>query len=308
MLKNVNWNEFEFRCHYLGELMMPTKGKTNLEKFEEANAAYYKQDAKVDGMKNASPTKDKAVQKLFELNEKLESLRAVKDNPTFSGTCLRRLAQIYTEETTGRKKDIKNDYIEKGLMTEEDSITMYSLKSGTPYFKNKIRVGNGFINGEIDFEDIDQDMTIDTKSSWDIFTFDGTVAKPLNPIYWWQGQGYMWLRNRKKHRIAYCLNNTPAKIISKLERQLKWDFEGNQEELEEAYAFIRDNHTYDDLPLDRKIRVYDVARDDEKIEALKSAIPHFRNYLINFESNKTEIYGNYEDTESSLGEEGADNA
>lgn len=307
MLKEVNWDEFEFRCHYLGELMTKTKGKTNLQKFGEAEARYIKLDKRVDKME-WSPAKDVLIEKLFKLNDEVEKLKDMIDKPTFSQTCLNRLSQIYTEETTGRKKDIKNMYIEKGLMTEEDSITLYSLKSGLYYKKNKVRLGNGFINGEWDFEDEENEMTIDTKSSFDIFTFDSTVAKGLNPMYDWQGQGYMWLRDRKKHRIAYCLNNTPKKILNQLERQLKWNFDGTQDELEEAYALLRDNHTYDDLPLDRKIRVYDVNRDEEKIEALKSSIPHFRNYLKNFESNKTQVYANYEDSESSISEESTYNS
>lgn len=306
-MKEVNWDELEFRCHYFGELMMPAKGKSNMELFKEANIAYDKQYAKVDSMKDG-PAKEKAFAKLFDQNDRLNELNAIKDIPKFGGTALRRLSQIYTEETTGRKKNITSLTIEKGLMTEEDSITLYSLKSGLYYRKNKVRLSNGFVSGEWDFEDEEQDMIIDTKSSWDVFTFDATVAAGLNPMYEWQGQMYMWLRGRKRHRIAYCLNNTPKKIVDKLKYRAKMDFEGTQEELDELYNKIEFENNYDDLPLDRKIRVYDVNRDEEKIELAKSYIPHFRNYLKNFESNKTQIYGSYENSESSISEESVDNS
>lgn len=307
MLKEVNWDEFEFRCHYLGELMGNSKTKTNLQKFEAVEKKYIALDKRVDKA-TAGPDKDILVEKLYNLNNEVERLREIKDSPIFSQTCLNRLAQIYTEQTTGRKKDIKNVYIEKGLMTEEDSITLYSLKSGLYYKKNKERVRNGFIEGEIDFKDEPNKIVIDTKSSWDIFTFDSTVVKGLNPLYYWQGQGYLWLTGYEHFRLAYCLNNTPKKILNQLERQIKYNFEGNQEELEEAYALLRDEHTYDDLPIDRKIRVYDVDRSEYSIEMMKQRIPHLRNYLKNFDSNKTQIYANYEDTESSSSEESTDNS
>lgn len=284
-LQEVDWNTFQFRSHYFGELMTPTRGKTNLEKFNDAQEKYIELDKKIDGMKEGT-TRDNSIEKLFKLNEILEVLRPIKDSIVISDTAKKRLVQIYTEQTTGRVKDVMSAYIEKGLKTEEDSITLYSLRSGLYYKKNKIRAENGFISGEIDFEDVDLDMTIDTKSSWDVFTFDATVAKKINNIYWWQGQCYMWLRNRKKHRLAYCLNNTPEEIIQRLEKRMRYEFVGEQEDYEEAKKLLREDHIFDDLPLERKIRVYDFDRDDEAIELAKSSIPIFRNYLKDITNQK----------------------
>ncbi len=277
-IKEVDWDKFSFRAHYFGELMSKPRGKTNLDLYNESVEEFNKRYSKLITMKEGAAM-DNAVLGLEKVQKKRDELKLIKDIPVLSDTCKRRLAQIYTEETTGRRKDIMNVYIEKGLKTEEESITLYSLRTGIYYKKNKERIDNGYVNCEIDFDDEDNDMVIDTKSSFDIFTFDATVAKAIGGIYWWQLQCYIWAKNRKRGRLAYCLNNTPPEIVQKLKNSLKYNFIGSGEDFESACDEIDFLHTYDDLPLERKIRIYDVDRDDEKIELAKLYIPHFRNYL-----------------------------
>jgi hypothetical protein len=284
-LKQVDWDKFIFRSHYFGELMTPARGKTNLEKYTEAQMAYEKKFTQVENMKPGS-VMDRAVTVLSNLSDKVDRLKPMKDIPNLSSTCKRRLAQIYTEETTGRVKDIESMYIEKGLKTEEDSITLYSLRTGTMYKKNKERISNEYVSGEIDFDDDPQDMVIDTKSSFDIFTFDATVAQGIRFLYEWQGHCYMWLKNRKNFRLAYCLNNTPGEILEKLYKRLLYSFVGSEQDYKEACELLKQKHTYDDLPLERKIRVYDLKRDDEKIELAKSYVPYFRDYLKSIDNVK----------------------
>lgn len=282
----VDWDSFEFRSHYFGELMSKPKGKSNLDKYNEAVSAHDSFAEKLMS-KSTSPTQAQLI-KLNELDKKMNELKQFKDVPTFSRAALRRLSQIYTEETTGRKKDVESMYIEKGLKTEEDSITKYSLKYGKMYRKNKERLSNGWVTGEIDFDDPDEDMVIDTKSTWDIFTFDEKMTIGLSSIYEWQGHCYMWLKNRSRFRLAYCLNNTPEEMLKRMENSLKYNFYGTQEDFEEACALLRDKHTYNDLPLERKIYTFDLERNEEKIEEAKMMIPHFRNYLKNFGKQKTQ--------------------
>ncbi len=277
-IKEVDWDKFSFRAHYFGELMSKTRGKTNLDLYYEACADFNKRYDKILTMKEGAAM-DKAVIALDKVQAKRDALKLVKDVPTLSDTCKRRLAQIYTEETTGRTKDIMNVYIEKGLKTEEESITLYSLRTGIYYKKNKERIDNGYVNCEIDFDDEEKDMVIDTKSSFDVFTFDATVAKSIGGNYWWQLQCYMWAKNRSRGRLAYCLNDTPLEIIDRLKKNLKYNFIGTADDFASALDEIDFLHSYKDLPLERKIRIYDVDRDDDAIERAKLYIPHFREYL-----------------------------
>jgi len=287
-IKEIDWDNYQFRCHYFGELMTGNKkGKSNMDKYLDAEKDYETFTDKIYES-GKSPTTAQLL-KINALSEKVEQLKLVKDIPILSTTCKKRLVQIYTEETTGRKKDIESVYIEKGLRTEEQSITTYSLWANAMYFKNKERIGNGYVIGEIDFDDEEKDMVIDTKSSFDIFSFDATVAQKINPLYEWQGQMYMWLKNRSRFRLAYCLNNTPEDIIIGLIKRMRYNFAGTEDDWQEAVALLRDKHTYDDLPLERKIRVYDIKRDDEKIELAKKMIPHFRNYLKNIKTQEDDF-------------------
>lgn len=286
-LKEVNWDEFQFRCHYFGELMTRTRGKTNLEKYEDAKQKLKDHTNKLfsNDVVGKAPT-NTDLRKLNEYESEVKSLLVNKDDVILSDTCKKRLAQIYTEETTGRKKNIESLYIEKGLETEEESITKYSLLTGKMYRKNKERRCNGFVCGEIDFDDEEENMTIDAKGSWDIFTFDATVAKAMGNAYWWQGQMYMWLWDRDLHRLAYCLNNTPNEILNKLENRLFHNFVGSEEEYKEAIIELRYSHIFDDLPLKRKIRTYTIQRDEDAILEAQRMIPHFRNFLKNIPNNK----------------------
>lgn len=285
-LKEVDWDSFEFRCHYFGELMTPVRGKSNMDAYLDSKQKYDDFMGKL--MSSGKTPTDAQFLRMNKLEKEMNELKLVKDVPKLSNTAKRRLAQIYTEETTGRIKDIPGMQLEKGLLTEEDSITAYSKHTNTFYKKNKERKGNGFINGEWDFDDEEQDLVIDTKSTWDIFTFDAKM-NGMSFMNEWQGHCYMWLKNRKRFRVAFVLNNTPDELIKRMIKSLDYTFIGTSDELEMTKALLIDKHTYDDLPDERKIRLFDIERSEEKIEQAKAAIPHFRNYLKNFDK-KPEIY------------------
>ena len=101
----------------------------------------------------------------------------------------------------GRHHDIFSRYITKGLMVEEDAITMYSRKHQQMFKKNEEIISNEFISGCPDFyegESIKKaDIITDIKSSWDIFTFFRTkVPDSLKMLYYWQ------LQHLHKHVIS----------------------------------------------------------------------------------------------------------
>lgn len=290
-LKEVDWDSFEFRCHYFGELMTPVRGKSNLDRYNEAKLAYDSFMSKL--MSTDKQPTDTQFLRMNKLEKEYKAFESDKDVPKLSNTCKRRLAQIYTEETTGRKKIIRGMQLEKGLLTEEKSITAYSKATNTFYKKNKERLSNGFVNGEIDVDDEDQDMVVDAKSTWDIFTFDSKM-NGMSFMNEWQGHCYMWLKNRSKFRVVFSLNNTPEELIKRMEKSLDYTFIGTVEELEMEKAILRDYHTFDDLPPERKIRMFDLERSEEKIQEAKAAIPYFRNYLKNFDK-KPEHYELEED-------------
>lgn len=281
----IDWENFEFRCHDLAHIMTNAKGKSNEEKYQEAMVKYKK---KTEELLACSEKAVKATQKildsLYVIKEELDRLEPLRKDVTLSEACKKHLIKIYTTLTSGRTKDISSKYMEKGLSLEEDAITLYSLYTGNYYEKNTLRNYNGFIQGEKDFSD--EDTIFDTKVSWDIFTFDATMAVSMKSLYEWQLTGYMWLYNKKKAKLIYALLDTPEALIKNEERKLRYDFVGTEDEYLEACKEIRFNHTYDDLSIEERIRVIELDLDETKIEQIKNRIIECRKYLLTLNKNK----------------------
>jgi len=289
-----NFNKWKSRSHYLGLLMSNAKGKSPLEKYNEACEKF---EEKLIAYKNSLNKETKAAQKLLADSTKLKdaiiSLEETKSLPHLSQTCKSKLAEIYTHETTGRRKVISSAYLEKGLIMEENAITDYSIYSGEYYKKNTVDADNDYITGSCDF--MDEHTVLDTKCSWDIFTFDSTKFKVVNPIYWWQAQAYMWLYEKRNFKLVYSLQDTPAHLVEAQKRKFMFEVFGNDSNFadaskeekesfqEEIDALVR-NHTYSDLPLSRKIKIFNIDRDDEAISRIPARIEECRQYLNNIES------------------------
>jgi hypothetical protein len=104
----------------------------------------------------------------------------------------------------------------------------------------------------------------------------------MNPIYAWQGVGYMWLWEDDFFELAYCLLNTPEHLIAKEIEWLIRDFTGTPEELEEAKAEVRHNHIYDDKPIEERLKIYRLERNTELEEKIVKYVTAAREYLNNF--------------------------
>lgn len=281
---SYDFSNFSFRSHYMGELMTAPKGKSIKQKYDDA-CYYYDKNINVwkESKNKETKTAKEALEKANNYNKKANELEPYIDTPNLSEKAKDRLAQIYTEVTTGRIKNIQSFYTEKGLHTEEAAITQYSLYKNQMYRKNKIRENNGFINGEMDFEE-DDDTSVDNKSSWDPFTFDRTAVKKIDPNYYWQGQCYMWLFNKKRHKVLFSLIDTPDWIYNRLKDKLKYEVPAS--DLEDAEKDLYKLHRFNDLPVERKVRPYTILRSDDDISRMKIQIPVFRDFLNNFDKNK----------------------
>lgn len=204
---------------------------------------------------------------------------------TLSETTKSHLIDVFVSEKYGRKKDISNKYIEKGLAVEDDSITLLSRHTKRFYSKNDERLFNEFIQGEPDLfegESIhNADMIIDIKSSWDIFTFFRTKKEHINKMYYWQLQSYMWLTGAKESQLVYCLVNTPEMIINDEKRKLMWKMGAidENETTEKAFAELERAMTFDDISLDERINIIKVERDEFAIDRIKNKVVECREWM-----------------------------
>lgn len=212
--------------------------------------------------------------------------KAAKDRGDLSETTKSYLIERYIEFQYGRKKDISNKYIEKGLMVEEDAITLYSRLKKNYFKKNSERLSNAFVTGEVDLfegEEIRKaDETIDTKACWDIFTFWKAKTEKLNKDYYWQGQVYMALTGASVHRVAHCLINTPQILINDEKKKLLWRagvIDDTNKDYLQACLDLEKLMTYDDIPLNERMHEEIVERDDAAIKSLYERIKKCRDWM-----------------------------
>lgn len=195
-------------------------------------------------------------------------------------TCKNHLVDKFISVKYGRKTDIQTKYTNKGLMVEEDSLTLYSLYTKDFLLKNKQVFSNEFICGTPDV--ILADKVIDIKSSWDIFTFFRASHEKVNQRYYWQLMGYMALTGKKTATLAYCLINTPDCLIHDEKRRLMYKMnviDDRNTLYEEACSELDKQMIYDDIPLEEKVNEIIVERDEDAIQAIYARVKECREYM-----------------------------
>lgn len=214
-----------------------------------------------------------------------------KDAGNLSESAKTHCVDIFVSRKYNRQTDIQNRYVQKGLMVEEDSITLYSRYKKTFFKKNVQQLANDFIQGTPDLftgpEIGKAERIIDVKSSWDIFTFFRTQTKAINSDYYWQLQGYMALTGAKTATLAYCLVDTPLILIEDEKRKLMYKMgaaTSENKDFQEACEELEQLMTYGDIPLQEKVIEFQIDRCDEDIELMYDKVKRARIYLDELES------------------------
>ena len=99
-------------------------------------------------------------------------------------------------------------------------------------------------------------------------------------------QAYMWLTNRSKGQIAFCLTDATPQMV--LDEQLyafrkgQYVTELSPEYLEKCQE-IEKSMTYQDIPLSEKIWVVNVDLDQEFIEKIPQKVEKARQFLEEYD-------------------------
>lgn len=193
-------------------------------------------------------------------------LHKILGSPRKKGELLTQTAKSYLkgqvkQDIFGYKEEIDSKYLLKGIHTEDDCIELYNELHFTDYKKNTVRLYNEFIQGECDI--LGQDEIIDIKSSWSKATFPATKEDAEEIIkksgYDWQGVGYMWLYDKPKFTVAFCLIDTPD-FLTEYEKNL-------------------DLHLCNDIEPELRITKVTFERDEEKEELIKQKVKQARDYI-----------------------------
>ena len=157
------------------------------------------------------------------------------------------------EKIYGYRKQFSSKQTDKGLAYEDEAIDKAIEWLNLPFvLKNEQKFENDFITGEPDL--ILDDCIIDIKNSWDCFTFPLFETELPNDDYYWQMQCYMDLTGKRKAKVAYILLTTP-----------------------ETYQNME--MTYDHVPTEQRIKVFEIDYDPEAIEKIKKRVEEIRNYI-----------------------------
>lgn len=189
------------------------------------------------------------------------------------------LAQLYVENKYGREKEIESKYLKKGTQAEEDSLTLYSRYLNKIFVKNEKWYQNKFITGTPDI--VHKGIVHDIKTSWDLFTFFANTDSEVKDDYYWQLQGYMALTGAEKAKLAYCLVNTPFGLIEQEKRSLMYKTGLNEDDPihREACKEIEKLCVYDDIPLEERVIIQDVERNEEDIAKIYERVEQCRAWM-----------------------------
>jgi hypothetical protein len=209
-------------------------------------------------------------------------------SPRTKGELLSQTAKTYIEEQVLRAKygvikTFSSRYTDKGNLVEDEAIEMASnaLEIGFLY-KNHEHFENEWLTGTPDVNT--NDILLDVKSSWDATTFPFFATEIPTKDYWYQLQGYLELTGKTDALLVYCLVNTPIQMVEDEIRRAHWA----AQLLEENYD-LRDEvlkrHNFDHIPLNRRVKVFKVEKDEQVVNEIKERVELCREYyetLYNF--------------------------
>lgn len=213
--------------------------------------------------------------------------KADKDSGNLSETAKSHLIEVYALNRYNFKKDISNKYTEKGNYCEPEGLEMISQFTGLDVQKNELTFQNEYLIGTPDSLIINKKIIFDNKASWDWLTFLSNICGELDNTYWCQMQGYLDLLQWDTGYIAYTLIDTPEPTRNDLKRQLFYKSNGKYL-TEESPAFLMDweqkerNLIFSNSPLEERILLFEVKKDEEYIEKARQKVIKSRIFLEEF--------------------------
>jgi hypothetical protein len=195
---------------------------------------------------------------------------------------LSKTAQGYCEDwlkskVYNRKIEFTSKYTEKGLIMEDESIDFIAKQLGTGMlFKDDQYLEDDFMTGNMDISL--PDYVFDAKNSWSWETFPLFDVEIPNYDYYWQLQGYMALSGKQNAKLIYCLSDTPQHLIEREARN--YCFYNGYGDLDmQVYNDFHKKLTYQDIPDELKIKIYDIKKNDDDIERIKTQVIKCRTYI-----------------------------
>ena len=180
----------------------------------------------------------------------------------------------------GIEEYVTSKHMEKGILNEREGLEMYRTIIGGdfPIDDVKQRLMNNYCSGEPDL--IHDGIVVDIKNSWSANSFPFWDDDIKNKSYIYQLQAYLWLSGLKSAKLVYTLTTTPEhirqqeiqrlwfRLMDKPENSFREQFEVELE----AQDIINKEMVFDHIPVKNRVKIFEVLRDDEMIEAIQNRI------------------------------------
>lgn len=249
-------SEFKIRASASGKIKTDPQGKSIAEKITDL------QDLIINAENRILEAKNKEAKTFVELRDikipdykkQISELEPRQNEINISGTAITYVQDWLKESIYGVRKDIKNKYLSKGLMLEDEGIDSAISWLNLPFvLKNEKFFEDDYFCGTPDL--ILEDEVLDIKCSWDCFTFPLFDKKIPTDDYFYQLQVYMHLTGKSKARLVYVLLNTPE--------EMHWELQHNYNALDKKY----------------RIKTFSIDYDKSVIEDLQRRVLNIRNYI-----------------------------
>ena len=189
------------------------------------------------------------------------------------------LLECFIGEIYGVKKEAYGKALEKGVACEQDGFKMLNDALYPERFIAKIDapISNEYIKGT---PDCVPDKVWDIKNAFDRFSFG---KAELTHNYEWQLKGYCMLLGKSEGAVFYCLNNMPEHMLQDAERIMfyqrrEWATMDAPEYME-ACDELRAIHTYDNIPVFERFKIFPVEFTDEDSQRIIAAVEMGRKHM-----------------------------
>jgi len=198
-------------------------------------------------------------------------------SPGLSKTCQSYLDGWIKEQLYNRRKIITTKYMDKGNIMEDDAIDLLADHIGAGMMiKNEESYEDDYMTGTPDL--VLPDCIPDVKSSWDFTTFPLLADQLPNKDYYWQLQGYMALCDKPRGMIAYCLLDPPPHLIER--EATSYCYQNGYGGLDDqVLQDFTERMTYWAIPDKYRIKIFNVDRSDQDIEAIRVRVGECNEYI-----------------------------
>jgi len=271
---------FYARCSGLGAIMSEPQSKHPRDVYSDHIESLEAKRVKAETTKNKeTDTYKKLIVSISDMESKTDLLKLNSEKLHLSKTCIGVIYDWLKEqpEFYNRSVNFKSKYCDKGNRLEAESI-----KLAADYFgwgavvKNNTRMYNDYLTGEADV--VLPESIEDIKNSWSQKTFPLFDTEIPIDAYGWQGQGYMELYDKNRFGLVYTLMDADERTVEREAWQRVREL-GLDELEDDLYQEVKKYMTYSDLPLELRIKRFQLDRDRAVMDPVKYRVDDIRKFI-----------------------------